>query len=117
MRTGWLIVRDEALRKQIINWKFYTSICPPAPSEFLAQAAWKVTDLKMQGPNGLDVLLYVRENKLPTEVILITAYANIEDARGAELVGAYDFIHKPFKLVEIQKLIKKAARKARRRAG
>ncbi|MBE0685971.1 MAG: pyridoxal phosphate-dependent aminotransferase [Anaerolineaceae bacterium] len=42
LRTGWLIVKDEAIRKNLINWKFYTSICPPAPSEFLAQAALKV---------------------------------------------------------------------------
>jgi aspartate/methionine/tyrosine aminotransferase len=44
LRIGWLIVQDEALRQNIINWKFYTSICPPAPSEFLAMAAWKVRD-------------------------------------------------------------------------
>jgi aspartate/methionine/tyrosine aminotransferase len=42
LRTGWLILQNQELRKNIINWKFYTSICPPAPSEFLAQVAWKV---------------------------------------------------------------------------
>jgi len=42
LRTGWLIVQNEALRQNIINWKFYTSICASAPSEFLALAAWKV---------------------------------------------------------------------------
>ena len=42
LRTGWLIVQDEELRQNIVNWKFYTSICPSAPSEFLAMAAWKV---------------------------------------------------------------------------
>jgi len=44
LRSGWLVVRDEAFRKNLTNWKFYTSICPPAPSEFLAMAAWKVRD-------------------------------------------------------------------------
>lgn len=44
LRTGWLVIQDEDLRENIINWKFYTSICPPAPSEFLALAAWKVRD-------------------------------------------------------------------------
>ena len=44
LRTGWLVIQDEALRKNIINWKFYTSICASAPSEFLALAAWKVRD-------------------------------------------------------------------------
>ncbi len=42
LRTGWLVVKDEELRKNLINWKFYTSICPPAPSEFLAIAALQV---------------------------------------------------------------------------
>lgn len=42
LRTGWLVIQDVELRQNIINWKFYTSICPPAPSEFLAMVAWKV---------------------------------------------------------------------------
>ena len=44
LRTGWLVIRDPGLRAQLLNWKFYTSICPPAPSEFLAMAAWGVRD-------------------------------------------------------------------------
>jgi aspartate/methionine/tyrosine aminotransferase len=39
LRTGWLIVRDAAVRGALINWKHYTTICPPAPSEALALAA------------------------------------------------------------------------------
>jgi aspartate/methionine/tyrosine aminotransferase len=42
LRSGWLVIHDEDLRQNIINWKFYTSICPPAPTEFLAMAALKV---------------------------------------------------------------------------
>ena len=42
LRTGWLVIQDKELRENIINWKFYTSICASAPSEFLALAAWKV---------------------------------------------------------------------------
>lgn len=44
LRTGWLVVQDETLRQNLMNWKFYTSICPPAPSEFLAIAAWRVRE-------------------------------------------------------------------------
>jgi pyruvate,water dikinase len=76
-----------------------------------------VTDLKMKGPTGLDVLVHVRERELATQVIIITAYGTFEHARGAEVVGAFDFIHKPFKLVDIHKLVKKAAKKARRQAS
>ncbi len=39
LRTGWLIIRDPALRENVINWKHYTTICAAAPSEFLAMVA------------------------------------------------------------------------------
>ncbi len=39
LRSGWLALHDEALLESIMNWKFYTTICPPGPSELLAQAA------------------------------------------------------------------------------
>ena len=42
LRCGWLIVQDEALRDNIMNWKYYTSICPSVPTEYLATAALKV---------------------------------------------------------------------------
>lgn len=42
LRTGWLSVPHAALRARLFNWKFYTSICPPSPSEFLAQVALQV---------------------------------------------------------------------------
>lgn len=44
LRSGWLIVQDSALRDEIVNWKFYTSICPPAPTEFLSLVALKVRE-------------------------------------------------------------------------
>lgn len=44
LRTGWLIVQDKAVFDDIMNWKFYTSICPPAPSEFLAEVALSVNE-------------------------------------------------------------------------
>ena len=44
LRAGWLIVQDKAIRDNIMNWKFYTSICPPAPTEFMTVAAWRVRD-------------------------------------------------------------------------
>jgi len=44
LRCGWLLVRDPTLREHITNWKYYTSICPPAPTEVLALAALRVAD-------------------------------------------------------------------------
>lgn len=44
LRTGWLVIQDEALRDALVNWKHYTSICSPAPSEFLALAALRAQE-------------------------------------------------------------------------
>lgn len=44
LRSGWLVIRDERVREKLINWKHYTTICPSAPSEFLALAALKAKD-------------------------------------------------------------------------
>ena len=42
LRSGWLVVRDAALREQILAWKHYTSICAPAPVEWLTCVAIEV---------------------------------------------------------------------------
>jgi aspartate/methionine/tyrosine aminotransferase len=44
LRCGWLIVRNRDLHERFMNWKFYTSICPPAPTEYLAIQALKVRE-------------------------------------------------------------------------
>ena len=42
LRCGWLVIKDRKLLDQFMNWKFYTSICPPGPVEYLSTAALKV---------------------------------------------------------------------------
>lgn len=42
LRCGWLVIQDRELLEQFMNWKFYTSICPPGPVEYLATAALRV---------------------------------------------------------------------------
>ncbi len=57
LRSGWLIVKDQALREELFNWKFYTSICPAAPTEFLSLAALKIREQLRQRS-----LAYVEQN-------------------------------------------------------
>jgi len=68
-----------------------------------------VTDLKMPGPGGLDVLNFVRENHPSTKVIVITGFATAETAREVLKGGAVDFIPKPFKMSQLRDLILKIA--------
>lgn len=73
-----------------------------------------ITDLKMKGADGLDVLHFVRNQGKGTQVILITGFASIEAAREAEYGSAFDFVTKPFQLETIARLTQKAVRKARK---
>jgi DNA-binding NtrC family response regulator len=73
-----------------------------------------VTDLKMDGPTGMDVLRLIRDEHPSTRGILITAYGVIENVREAEVLEAFDIVHKPFQLEEIYKLVVKAGKASRR---
>jgi two-component system nitrogen regulation response regulator GlnG len=71
-----------------------------------------VTDLKMRGPSGLDVLRYAREKCPKTCVIVITAYASQEVSREVESLGAHHFVAKPFKTREFLRLVSEATAQA-----
>lgn len=73
-----------------------------------------ITDLKMAGPTGLDVLRFVRDQSFGTQVIIITGYGSMDSAREAEFSGAFDFVNKPFSIKTLEAMTRKAARKARK---
>jgi DNA-binding NtrC family response regulator len=67
-----------------------------------------VTDLKMKGIDGLEVLKNVKENHPDTKVIMITAFANLDVAIEAIKSDVFDFFPKPVKIKELKESIKKA---------
>jgi two-component system response regulator PilR (NtrC family) len=70
-----------------------------------------ITDVKMPGVDGIEVLKTVKEVSPETVVIMITAFATTETAVEAMKLGAYDYITKPFKVDEIKLVIQKALEK------
>ncbi len=70
-----------------------------------------VTDLKMEGIDGMEVLRYVKENFPHTEVIMITGYATVDSAVEAMKSGAFHYIAKPYKLNEVRMIVKQALSK------
>ena len=70
-----------------------------------------VTDLKMEGLNGMDFLTDVKKNSPATEVIVITGFATMETAKESFRKGVFDFLAKPFKIGEISEVIRKAEQK------
>ncbi len=55
-----------------------------------------VTDLRMPGADGMQVLAAVQRFAPTTEVVMMTAYATVGDAVAAIKLGAYDYLQKPF---------------------
>ena len=64
-----------------------------------------VTDLRMAGTDGWEVLRQARIMNPATRVIVITAYAQEETALKATRQGAFDLIAKPFRLDELKQVV------------
>jgi two-component system response regulator HydG len=70
-----------------------------------------LTDLKMPGMDGLELLQAARALEQDVEFIVMTAYGTVEAAVGAMKDGAYDFITKPLRRVELVTTVRKALEK------
>ena len=69
-----------------------------------------LTDLRMPGMSGIDLLKKIREAQPEIEVIVITAHGNIENAVEAMRLGAFDYLQKPIgSLAELRLLVRRAA--------
>ncbi len=67
-----------------------------------------LSDLKMGGSDGLDVLRTARALQPNTAVILMTAFGSVHTAVEAMKVGAFDYVPKPFEIEEMEVKIDKA---------
>jgi DNA-binding NtrC family response regulator len=72
-----------------------------------------VTDLRLPGASGIDVLQTARERDSRVAVVLMTAYGSIQTAVEAMKLGAFDFVQKPFELEELETRVAKACSHAR----
>jgi two-component system, NtrC family, response regulator AlgB len=67
-----------------------------------------MTDFRMAEMNGLELLSEIKKRRPETMVILMTAYATVENAVAAMKAGAFDYVTKPFSLEQIQHLAERA---------
>lgn len=70
-----------------------------------------LTDLKMEGLDGMELLSRIKEIRPDTAVILITGYATVETAVKAMKTGACDYIAKPFQLEELRAAVARSLEK------
>ena len=72
-----------------------------------------LTDVRMPGLSGMDLLRSIAERGLPTEVILITGHGDVPMAVEAMRAGAFDFLQKPYVPDQLVHSISRAAEQAR----
>jgi len=72
-------------------------------------------DMNMPGLDGIEVLKRIKSQEIPTEVVILTAHATVMTAVEAMKLGAYDYLMKPFKIVELAPVIEKAYEKKKLR--
>ncbi|MCB9683765.1 MAG: sigma-54-dependent Fis family transcriptional regulator [Alphaproteobacteria bacterium] len=70
-----------------------------------------LTDLKMPGMSGIDLLKAAKKVDPDVEVVVMTAYGTVETAVEAMKEGAYDFVSKPIKRLELANTVAKALEK------
>src|SRR5882724_7009154 len=68
-----------------------------------------ITDLRLPGLNGLELIRRLRAVQPRLPVILITAFGTTDTAIEATKFGAYDYLLKPFAIPQLIELVRKAA--------
>jgi len=72
-----------------------------------------ITDLRLPGLNGLDLVRQLHGAKPRLPIILVTAHGTTETAIEATKYGAYDYLLKPFEMTELLDLVRKAVASSR----
>ncbi len=70
-----------------------------------------ITDVKLPGKDGFDLLLWGRENKPETKILMMTAYGSPELKKKAKKNGAILYTEKPLDLSQLRRILKKIFRK------
>src|SRR4030042_2886308 len=70
-----------------------------------------ITDLKMPGASGIELIRHIRENFRDIEVMMITGYPTIESAVKAVKSGAEEYLTKPFTDIELFSAVKQVLEK------
>jgi DNA-binding NtrC family response regulator len=70
-------------------------------------------DLGMPGIGGMETLRRIREAGSAAEVIVLTGHPDVSSAIEAMKLGAYDYLTKPFKLAEVEVVLRRAAERRR----
>jgi DNA-binding NtrC family response regulator len=115
-RTSILMLDDEPIvckrLKPFFQKAGYEAEAYSVPAEALKRIGERrfdvvITDLKMEGLDGLGFLHLVKDRHPDTDVVIITGFATMETARESFRRGVFDFVAKPFKLAEMLDVVRR----------
>ncbi len=119
MKTTILIIDDDTSLRRVLEYNLqeagYAVATAASGEEGLERfdevnPALVITDMKMPGMDGMQVLKAVKERSPDTLVMVITAFGTVDIAVEAMKAGAYDYITKPFNRDELRLTVAKALR-------
>jgi two-component system response regulator PilR (NtrC family) len=117
-----LVVDDEPSLRDVLGIMLkkagYTTTLAADGEEAVSQVNKEIydlviTDLKMPGIGGMEVLKAVKSASPDTVVLVVTAFGSPDTAVEAMKLGAYDYLTKPFQVDEVQLIIRNALEKRR----
>jgi two-component system response regulator FlrC len=113
MKHAILVVDDEPGQRQFVsgalsrNYEIVTAANGLEASQLLSHRSFSlvVTDERMPGMGGIDLIRWIREKSPETPVIVLTAYGSVETAVEAIKLGAEEYLTKPLKSPEELRII------------
>ncbi len=124
MRSIWVVDDDQSIRwvleKAVTRQGFSCRTFEMVKDVFIALEtdlpSVLISDIRMPGKSGLELLQYVREQYPNLPVIIMTAYSDLESAVSAFQGGAFEYLPKPFDVNKAVELIHRAMSEAPKEA-
>ncbi len=110
-----LVVEDDALLRRVIYDSLISSECEVMAADSLHDARQllasdvfdvMISDMRLPDGDGLELMKQQKEEHPSMEVVVMTAYANVDTAVKAIKDGAFDFLSKPFEDGELYKILR-----------
>ena len=125
MKPVWIIdddrsirwVFEKALTRENIAFKIFSSAQEALAELDTDTPQVVVSDIRMPGDSGLELLQKAKEHHANLPVIIMTAYSDLESAVSAFQGGAYEYLPKPFDVDYAVELIRRAMDESMRQEG
>lgn len=123
MKPVWIIdddrsirwVLEKALEREGIEFRSFASADEATQALMQSAPQMVISDIRMPGSSGLELLQNLRERYPNLPVIIMTAYSDLESAVSAFQGGAFEYLPKPFDINHAVELIRRALEQSLRK--